>query len=42
MHGRSDSPWYPTLRLWRQPESGDWNGPVKQVCTALADWKPLS
>lgn len=25
--GREDSPWYPTLRLYRQPAFGDW-GPV--------------
>src|ERR1019366_2995699 len=22
--GRSDSPWYPTLRLYRQPNPGEW------------------
>jgi ADP-heptose:LPS heptosyltransferase len=21
---RSDTPWYPTMRLWRQPTRGDW------------------
>jgi ADP-heptose:LPS heptosyltransferase len=21
---RTDTPWYPTLRLWRQPDEGDW------------------
>ena len=24
--GRSDSPWYPTARLWRQHELGNWDG----------------
>ncbi len=29
--GRADSPWYPALRLARQPEPGDWQGAVSQV-----------
>ena len=39
MHARGDSPWYPTLRLWRQQRPGDWQGMVDQVCTALQTWK---
>jgi len=32
---RRDSPWYPSLRLIRQKEAGDWRGPVEGVATAL-------
>ena len=24
--GRDDSPWYPTVKLYRQPDIGDWSG----------------
>lgn len=33
---REDSPWYPTMRLFRQRASGDWAGVVRRVCEALA------
>jgi hypothetical protein len=28
---RSDSPWYPSARLYRQTSAGDWNAPLAQV-----------
>jgi tetratricopeptide (TPR) repeat protein len=34
---RSDSPWYPTARLFRQDSLGDWDGLVRQVGEALGD-----
>lgn len=35
LHGRTDSPWYPSMRLWRQEQPGDWDGLFKQVEDAL-------
>jgi ADP-heptose:LPS heptosyltransferase len=32
---RSDSPWYPTARLYRQPAIGDWASPLGQVRSDL-------
>jgi Flp pilus assembly protein TadD len=28
---RSDSPWYPNLRLYRQPQPGDWTSVIEQI-----------
>ena len=33
---RSDSPWYPTMRLFRQEVPGDWSPVVQEVCAELA------
>ncbi|SDG87242.1 tetratricopeptide repeat protein [Propionivibrio dicarboxylicus] len=33
--GREDSPWYPTARLFRQRERGDWAGVVASLVEAL-------
>jgi len=34
--GRADSPWYPTLRLFRQAAPHDWSGVVAHVADELA------
>jgi len=34
--GRDDSPWYPTLRQFRQPTPGDWNRVIGAVRDALS------
>ena len=35
MMERSDSPWYPSMRLFRQKNAGDWAGVMAEVCQAL-------
>jgi len=34
---REDSPWYPSMRLFRQSERGEWAGVVARIASALAD-----
>jgi len=35
LRDRNDSPWYPTLRLFRQPHPGDWGSVIEQVKQSL-------
>ena len=35
MSERADSPWYPTLRLFRQNKAGDWQTPIADITAAL-------
>jgi Glycosyltransferase family 9 (heptosyltransferase) len=36
MRGRNDSPWYPTMRLFRQRRPGDWKPAVDELAAELA------
>jgi tetratricopeptide (TPR) repeat protein len=33
--GRPDTPWYPSMRLFRQSQRDDWNAVAAEVCAAL-------
>ena len=42
LHQREDSPWYPTMRLFRQTRPGDWDDVIRQVAAALGPrFRPL-
>ncbi|HVI50288.1 MAG TPA: FkbM family methyltransferase [Candidatus Sulfotelmatobacter sp.] len=34
----SDSPWYPRLRIFRQPTPNDWDTPMRELSSALTAW----
>ena len=36
---RSDSPWYPSMRLFRQPSLGDWQSVINRVTAELQEFK---
>jgi ADP-heptose:LPS heptosyltransferase len=36
LRGRSDSPWYPSVTLYRQTRSDDWSGALERMGADLA------
>ena len=36
---RTDSPWYPSLRIFRQPSRGHWNQSITEVAAHLEYWR---
>ncbi|HEY8024025.1 MAG TPA: tetratricopeptide repeat protein [Burkholderiaceae bacterium] len=41
LEGRQDSPWYPSMRLFRQARSGDWQAVLQDVKAALQEKFPV-
>jgi hypothetical protein len=39
---RDDSPWYPSMRIFRQAEQGDWDSVSDQIEQALAEWHKIN
>ena len=35
---REDSPWYPTMRLFRQASLGDWMGVIERMAREIRSW----
>lgn len=38
LKNRSDSPWYPGIELFRQPDHGDWGSVINVVAERLQQW----
>jgi tetratricopeptide (TPR) repeat protein len=37
LQGRNDTPWYPTMRLFRQDKPGDWSGVFARIAAAVGE-----
>jgi ADP-heptose:LPS heptosyltransferase len=35
MGERNDSPWYPSIKIFRQETLGDWKKPIKEIIKCL-------
>ena len=42
MYERGDSPWYPSVRLFRQTEPGNWQTPIGKIAAELAAFDPTN
>jgi hypothetical protein len=38
LRDRTDSPWYPTARLYRQPAAGTWDGVIERIARDLVSF----
>ena len=39
---REDSPWYPSIKIYRQPSWGDWDSVMQKVQADLVNWAPTA
>ena len=39
---REDSPWYPSIKIYRQTSAGDWDGVMQSVSADLRAWSASS
>ena len=37
LHGREDTPWYPTMRILRQERAGDWPPVIARAAAIVAN-----
>jgi ADP-heptose:LPS heptosyltransferase len=38
MDERPDTPWYPTMTLFRQPKADDWTSVVSELCLEIKNF----
>ena len=38
LSGRADSPWYPSMRIFRQQRIGDWTPVLRDAAAVLCGW----
>jgi len=43
LRDRTDSPWYPSVRIFRQAAIGDWSAPLARLRCELEEvaWRPV-
>lgn len=38
IHSQKNSPWYPTMRIFKQPHPFDWESVMQEICKELSDF----
>jgi tetratricopeptide (TPR) repeat protein len=42
LESRNDSPWYPSMRLYRQQQTGKWDSLIQEIAQALRSFSPAA